>query len=80
MSEMEFWTALVVVAFLLVIFVPLMVVLCRGHVEFINFFPQDPATISEKDRKSMGKAVAGLMAFILVFALFCIFAPALAKG
>lgn len=47
-------------------FIALIVALCRGHVELLSSFPQDPETLSLKDRKSMGRGVAAVLVFIAV--------------
>lgn len=41
-----------------------LVSLCRGNVGLISSFPQDPDTLSRKDRASMGRGVAGVIAFV----------------
>ena len=60
---------IVVAAVVAVVFVVLIVVMWNGHVELLSGFPQDAATLSEADRKSMGRGIAILLAFLMLVAL-----------
>ncbi len=69
---------LIVGALIVLVFLGLAIALWRGNLGLINFFPQDPDKIADKDRKSMGRAFAGLMMLLMLFALFSVFGPMLA--